>query len=154
VDSLFQCLACLHEASDETVEVVSKVVGVNKQNLVVLSDEDNDGGRQLRPDLLSAMLTLLRDGRIKAHGTSANAAVFGVLVPIKQLMAFAGFQIVILQQFVVALPKGTHLISLRAGDGVVDTVCLVAIDIHHRSPRLEVSRRFHRYLTVTVRHSF
>ena len=147
VHGLLECLARLDEACHESVVVVAEAVSVDEEYLflvcrggvrcragVAATDEDDDCRGQRGPYLLAAVLALLRDCSVEAHGASADAAELGVLVPVEQLVALAGLQVVGFGQLVVRLAQGTHLVAVVVRQGCVDTEGLDAVDIHDGGP--------------------
>jgi hypothetical protein len=95
------------------------------------------------------MGTLLGDVGVHAHRCSADTAIAVVLFPVEQFLALAGFKIVFFRQFEETLAQRTHLVATVVGDGLVDAVSLMTVDMHHDRPGLQLGGRFQGY-TITL----
>jgi hypothetical protein len=124
-----------------------------QQHLVVFADKHDDSSSQLGPNLLSTVLAFLRDIRVEMHQTATDTAVFGVLIPIEQFVAFTSLPVFFRSKSVIALSQSAHLIVLVAEQWLVNAESLFAIYVHYSSPGLGFNRYLGRY-PITVSRLF
>ena len=105
-DGLLEGLAGLYEACYEAEEVALEAAATGEEHLVGAPVyEHDDGGGELWPYLLAAVLAALGDVGVELHRAAADAAETGVVVPVEQLGALAGLEVEGLGEVVVALAE-------------------------------------------------
>ena len=122
---------------------------MNKQQVITTINQNYYGSSKHRPYGLATVWTALGDIGVHVHRRSTYTTVLCIAVPIKQLVAFASFEIQLLRQFVERLAQTAHL-EIAFVDRLVYTKSLNFCAVVHRRHVKNVSVCFNRQRCIVA----